>query len=81
MGVFTITYKNYPVHLEVEPDFPKCTCGETFKVQDCYNKKKVFQLTAANCSNCGENFCGESYKDLKNTIPKAQIKRDEYSRI
>lgn len=75
MTVVSVTYNNYPRNLEVEADFPKCKCGGSFKVQDCYNKKKIFQLTAARCEDCDETFCGHSYNDLKKSIPNAQIKR------
>lgn len=68
----SITYNNYPVNLKVEEDFPKCKCGGKFKVQDCFNKRKIKQLTAAQCEECLEYFCDGDYESLKKSIPKAQ---------
>lgn len=82
MSVLTIiSKKNYPVILKTEKDFPKCICGGSFKVQDCFNKKKVHQGTMAECKDCGEHFMGHNYNDLKINIPIGQKVRKENSLV
>lgn len=75
MGIITYTKQNFPVYIEIGKDFPKCRCGETFKVYDCFDNRKEFHGTTAECKNCGEYFCGGDYNDLKKVIPLGQEAR------
>lgn len=76
MGI--IEYKSKAGKIEsvlVEPGFPLCTCGGTFKVTDIFTKRGEHWGTSADCKDCKEHFFQGSYEELKRNIPSGQKAR------
>lgn len=81
MGVYTIIGKNFPKHLEIEKDFPKCQCGGEMRVQDNFDRKGDFHGTTAQCKECGEYFIDDNYAQLKKRMPEYQERRKHLALI
>lgn len=82
MAVYTITYRAHTEVVSTPGDFPKCSCGGEFRITEYYTLiKRIYKGTTAVCKECGEFFCGSTFHELKESLPKYQQIRIEHGSI
>lgn len=75
MGSFEIISDAILTPIKTPVDYPKCKCGNVFRLTNYANKKSIHKLTSAICISCNEAFTIYDIADGYKAIPRGQKAR------